>query len=85
MRIIAYPTHVFFLNQAARISATQFGMCLNAPAGNNYTILLTTDLSLPSSSWNTLLIVSNLPGSPYFIQDNGATDTQRFYRTLLGP
>jgi hypothetical protein len=83
--LIAYPTNVFFLSQPQRISSTQFGMELNAAAGYNYTILTTTNISLPSTNWNTLLIVSNLFGNSYFIQDNQATNRQRFYRTLLGP
>jgi hypothetical protein len=83
--ITAYPTNVFFLNQAARISPTQFGMILNAPAGNNYAILVTTDLSLPSSNWDTLLTISNLPANSFFLQDNNATNVQRFYRTVLEP
>jgi hypothetical protein len=83
--IIVYPTNLFFLNQAERISSTQFGMNLNASSGNNYTILATTNLSLPSSNWFNVLVISNLVGNSYFIQDNQATNSQRFYRALLGP
>jgi len=55
---------------------------LSGMADQNYTVQVSTNLG--STNWHTLLI-TNLSGSPVFIQDNRATNIQRFYRVMLGP
>ena len=72
------------VSQPARLSGTQFGFLLTGAQGQNYTVLTTTNLALPLSSWTTVLI-TNLAGSTAHIQDNQATGKQRFYRVLVGP
>ena len=83
--LTAYPTNVFFLTQPGRSSSTRFGMTLIAAPGFNYTVLDTTNLPASTSNWSTLLIISNLVGSPYVLQDNLATNSRKFYRALIGP
>jgi hypothetical protein len=69
------------LSQPARLSPTQFGFTLNGASGISYTVLAATDLALPLSNWFAVL-VTNLPGNSAFIQDNHATNEQRFYRAV---
>lgn len=71
------------LSQPTRISATQFGFLLSGATGQNYTLLFATNVSRPLSNWTTVLI-TNLTSSQVFIQDNQATNKQRFYRVRLG-
>jgi hypothetical protein len=70
------------LGQPARLSATQFHFQLSGVASQNYTIQVSTNLA--STNWLTLL-TTNLSASPVFIQDNQATNKQRFYRVKVGP
>ncbi|MGA9450643.1 MAG: carboxypeptidase regulatory-like domain-containing protein [Verrucomicrobiia bacterium] len=83
VNITAYPVGTPFLSQAEQISPTQFGFNLSGSSGNNYTVQASTNLA--STNWFTLTIISNLPGNAVFIQDNEATNSQRFYRAFLGP
>jgi hypothetical protein len=78
---IGYPTP--FVRQPARLSATQFGFDLLGLGDTNYTVQFSTNFS--STNWFTLL-TTNLPyDSAFFIQDNQATNHQRFYRVKVGP
>ena len=70
--------------QPTRLSPAQFGFTLGGVPGSNYTVLTTTNVALPMSNWFTLL-VTNLPAPSVFIQDNQATNQQRFYRIKAGP
>jgi hypothetical protein len=70
------------LGQPARLSGNLFHFQLSGLAGQNYTVQGSTNLA--STNWHTLLI-TNLSASPVFIQDNQATNQQRFYRVMLGP
>ena len=72
------------VGQPTRVSPTQFGFYLGGVPGSNYIVLTSTNLSIPLSNWLTLLI-TNLPAPSAFIQDNHATNKQRFYRILTGP
>ncbi|MGA3267449.1 MAG: hypothetical protein ABSE16_11570 [Verrucomicrobiota bacterium] len=72
------------VSQPTRLSGTQFGFLLTGAQDQNYTVLTTTNLALPLSSWTTVL-VTNLAGNTALIQDNQATSKQRFYRVLVGP
>jgi hypothetical protein len=73
--ITVYPTGTPLLSQPWRISPTQFGFNLNGSLGANYTVKGSTDLR----NWFTVLSV-NLTSNPMYIQDNQATNSQRFYR-----
>jgi hypothetical protein len=72
------------LSQPARTSGAQFGFLLSGATGQNYTVLASTNAALRLSNWFTVL-TTNLSASPAFIQDNHATNTQRFYRVKVGP
>ena len=72
------------LSQPVLASGTQFGFLLGGFPGQNYTILATTNLSVPMSNWFTVL-TTNLSSSPALIWDNHATNQQRFYRVKVGP
>ena len=72
------------ISHPARLSGTQFGFQLSGIQGQNYTVLTSTNLSLPVSDWSPMLM-TNLSSSTVFIQDNQATNKQRFYRVLFGP
>jgi hypothetical protein len=71
------------LSQPMRISSTQAGFVLSAPTGQNYTVLVSTNAALHMTNWFTVL-TTNLSASPVFIQDNQATNKQRYYRVKVG-
>ena len=81
--ITAYPTNLTLLSQPEIISASQFGFNLNGASGNNYTVQASTNLA--TTNWFTVTVVSNLVGNSFFIEDNQATNAQRFYRVMNGP
>jgi hypothetical protein len=78
-----YPIGMMALSQPARPSPTQFGFNLYGSPGTNYTIQASTNLSV--TNWFTVMIITNLPATPAYLQDNQATNPQRFYRALRGP
>ena len=82
VNITVYPIGTPFLSYPQRYG-NQFGFNLNGSAGNNYTVQATTNLA--GTNWFTVLVVSNMPGSSYWVSDNNATNSHRFYRVLLGP
>ncbi len=72
------------LSQPARLSPTQFGFNLGGSPGVNYTVVASTNLSVPLSNWFTV-VTTNLLGNSALIQDNQATNRQRFYRGKTAP
>jgi hypothetical protein len=72
------------LGEPAKLSGTQFSFQLSGIAGQNYTVLASTNVTLPMSNWFPVL-TTNLSTSPAYIEDNQATNAQRFYRVLVGP
>jgi hypothetical protein len=80
VNITAYPLGTPFLNQVEQISPTQFGFNLTGSQGFNYTVQATTNLVSPN--WFTITTITNFPGNEFFIQDNQATNSARFYRVL---
>ena len=80
---LAAASVVPVLSLPARISATQFGFLLSGAAGQNYTVLVTTNLALPLANWSTVL-TTNLSASTATIQDIQATNQRRFYRVKVG-
>ena len=81
--IVIYPANVPLLGQAGKVSQSQFNLNLYGANGFNYTVQASTNLSSPN--WSTVTIVTNLPGSPFLIQDLNATNKARFYRAFQGP
>jgi hypothetical protein len=58
-------------------------MRLFAAADQNYTIQVCTNLN--SSNWTSLFVTNNPNASSYLVFDSHATNTERFYRVLIGP
>jgi hypothetical protein len=83
LNLTVYPIGTPWLSQPGRFGPSTFGFNLSGAQGSNYTIQASTNLS--STNWATITIISNLPGNSFFIQDNQATNRQRFYRALLKP
>ena len=77
VNITLYPIGTPFLTQPSRFSPTQVGFFLNGPVGSNYTVKASTDLS----NWFNLFSL-DATSSVMFLQDNQATNSQRFYRAL---
>jgi hypothetical protein len=77
VNITVYPTGTPFLSEPRRLSPTDIGFNLSGSLGANYTIQASTNLSL--SNWFNLFSL-NLTSSVMFLQDNQATNQQRFYR-----
>jgi hypothetical protein len=71
-------------SRAARPSSSQFSFVFTGTPGFNYTVLASTNLSLPISDWSTVL-VTNLPGDSAIVEDEGASNDRCFYRVILGP
>ena len=80
----AYQLNQPVLSQPEILASGQIGFYLSGAVGSNYTIRVSTNLALPTSSWSSFL-VTNLPTSPVFIEDTHATNKQLFYRAVLGP
>jgi hypothetical protein len=72
------------LSQPTRVQENQFCFLLSGVHGQTYTILVSTNLCLPRIAWNPLL-TTNLSSDSVIIQDNQATDKQRFYAVRLEP
>jgi hypothetical protein len=81
---LAAPSLLPVLSLPTRTSATQFGFLLSGVAGQNYTVLTTTNPAQPLADWSTVL-TTNLPASSAFLRDNQATSQRRYYRAKVGP
>jgi hypothetical protein len=77
----SYPAP--FIRQPSRLSANQFGFELIGLGSSNYIVQFSTNIS--AINWSTLF-TTNLPyDSAFSIQDNQATNKQRFYRAKPAP
>ena len=83
VNITVYPANLPQLGQAVRFSGSQCGFNLYGAIGYNYAIQWSTNLR--AAPWPGLTVVSNLPWSPFFVQDSQATNASRFYRAVPGP
>ena len=79
LNLTVYPTGTPFLTQPARTTSSQFSFSLNGSVGAGYTVQAATNLV--GSNWFNLFSLS-LTSSPMWLQDNQATNKQRFYRVL---
>jgi hypothetical protein len=59
----------------------RFQMRLTGAANQTYSVQVSTNLA--ATNWSTLM-TTNLSASPALIQDNQATNKQRFYRVKVG-
>jgi hypothetical protein len=71
------------LGSLAKSSGTQFQFRLTGAANQNYTIQMSTNLS--STNWTSLFVTNNTTTNSFIIVDPNASNSQRFYRTLIGP
>ncbi len=83
INITVYPIGTPFLNEAEKISPTDFGFNLIGSAGFDYTVQASTNLA--SANWFTITTVTNFSGNELFINDNQATNSARFYRAVQEP
>ena len=72
------------LGQLIHLSNGQVGAYLSGTVGSNYTILVSTNITLPMANWSPVF-VTNLTTSPVLLVDPQPTNRQLFYRALLGP
>jgi hypothetical protein len=63
--------------------ASQFQMLLTGAANQNYTVQMSTNLSL--SFWTSLFVTNSQTTNTFIVVDPNATNSQRFYRILIGP
>ena len=66
------------------LMGTKFGLSFQSQQGKFYTVQYSDSLVLPVTTWHT---ISNLTGNGSIIKinDNNATNFERFYRVLLNP
>lgn len=67
------------ISQPMNLSGGRFGFNLAGSIGTNYVVQASTNLA--TTNWFTVL-TTNLTASPAFIQDNRATNRERFYRVV---
>ena len=67
------------VSQPVNLSGGRFGFNLAGLIGTNYVVQASTNLA--TTNWFTVL-TTNLTASPVFIQDNHATNLQRYYRVV---
>ncbi|HEY1787892.1 MAG TPA: carboxypeptidase-like regulatory domain-containing protein [Verrucomicrobiae bacterium] len=80
VQIVVYPANLPVLAQPGKVSPSQFNLNLYGVNGDNYTIQSSTNLE--TANWATFATVTNLPSSPYLIEDFQATNAARFYRAF---
>jgi hypothetical protein len=83
VNLVVYPASLPQFGQPVHVSSSQFNFNLYGANGDNYTVQTSTNLA--TTNWFTLTIVSNLPSSPFLVQDFQATNRVRFYRAFQGP
>lgn len=83
VNLVVYPANLPQFGQAVAVSSSQFDFNLYGASGQNYTVQMSTNLG--ATNWQTIAIISNLPSSPYLIQDFRATNSAGYYRALKGP
>jgi hypothetical protein len=83
LNITVYPIGTPFLGQPVHFSPTQFGFSFFGAPGSNYTVQASSSLA---SGWTNVLVTNmpgtNSPSTPIFLEDDQATNSQRFYRAL---
>ncbi len=83
VNLVVYPANLPQFGQPVHVSASQFNFNLYGANNDNYTVQSSTNLA--TTNWLTLTIISNLPSSPFLVQDFQATNGVRFYRAFQGP
>jgi hypothetical protein len=82
LNITVFPIGAAVLSQGSHSAPSFFSFSLNGAAGSNYSVQASTNLG--GTNWFT---ITNLPSfiGQALIQDNHATNGQRFYRAVLVP
>ena len=83
VNLVIYPANLPQFGQPVHVSNSQFNLNLYGANNANYTVQ--TSSNLAAKNWVTLTIISNLPSSPFLIQDFQATNNARFYRAFQSP
>jgi len=82
--LTAFPANQPQFGQPQWNSNSQFNFKVYGAVGHNYTIQSLDNLA--STNWSPFNVISNMPnGSSYYLEDNQATTTAKFYRVFLGP
>jgi hypothetical protein len=71
------------LGSASRLSGTQFQMLLSGVAGQNYTLQMSTNLTV--ANWGSLFTTNSATTNAFIVIDPNATNQHRYYRLLIGP
>jgi hypothetical protein len=71
------------LSAPAHFASGQFQMLLTGFSNRNYTLQMSTNLA--SNNWVSLYITNNPIADSFIVTDPTATNSQRFYRVLVGP
>jgi hypothetical protein len=79
-----YPVWFPVLSQPMQVGPGQVGCLLNGAVGTNYTVLASTNISLPMANWFPVF-VTNLTTGTALLLDTQATKKQMFYRVEVGP
>jgi hypothetical protein len=78
------PGETPVVSQARRASPSCFTFTFAGKRGTTYTVLTSTNLFSPISEWQPIL-TTNLWEDSATIQDDTASDAQRYYRVKVGP
>jgi hypothetical protein len=79
LNLTVYPIGTPFMSTPQRFSSTQFGFTINGALNVNYTVQVSTNLSL--MNWTPLLSFQ-LTTNPFPVVDVNATNSLRFYRII---
>ena len=78
---VVTTANVPVLTGIAKLSPTSFSLSFTGENGLGYTILMTTNLAVPSADW-THLTSGTFGAGPVDFTDTGATNAARFYRIV---
>lgn len=83
--VVAYLTNIppVVITSPARPDAVQFAFSCNNAPGYTHTMQYANSLNNPI--WTTFLITNSVTASSFNVVDARATNSQRYYRVLVGP
>jgi hypothetical protein len=80
VNFFVYPLGTAEMSAPVWAGPGQFGFTMNGTDGDNYYVQVSTNLT----DWSTISNF-NLSGSSIYIEDDNATNSPRFYRSVLSP
>ena len=83
--VVAYLTNIppFVITSPARPDAFRFQFSCNNAPGYTFTMQYANSLNTPL--WTTFLITNSVTAGSFIVVDANATNSQRYYRVLVGP